>query len=546
MNVSASASPRPTYWLAAAAPLVAGLGAGVAYADDRLYWLAWFALVPLGLAWTRRPATTIPLSTAFLGGLLYHGLALSWLRTCHADPAQWLGPHTAAWLVMSIICAAFFAAMCRYGHFLVRFVRMPATLALPLAWLSMEFAKQYAGLLFSQAEFPWAKLGLTQASWLTMAQSADLGGEPLLSLLVCAANGAIADGLALGSSRAALTRRRLASGAACGAVLLAIAWTYGQWRFGQPVGAAGPLVCLMGELDLPPYLDKNRIPAEAGTNERPQLLLWSELAWHHKLVDAPSSDGAWPADTPHDLLRVAHGDMPSYGQFVRHSLLDAARDVDAVLVLGCERLEKTGRRGDWRRFNSIVFVDPTNDSIECYDKQWLVPFGEYVPYTPAGAQDIATTYSEGAEPPELRVAGGPQPYRFAAAICYDLCFAAHFRPGISDREPVDFFVHCGSEGQDPSGALARLLLKAAQLRAIESRRAIVRNVDHGYSGLVDSRGATNPVTRGQPVHEPTLLAPVPIDSRTSLYTWWGDAPLLMVCAVVACVAWGRRTLAPGS
>jgi len=217
-----------------------------------------------------------------------------------------------------------------------------------------------------------------------------------------------------------------------------------------------------------------------------------------------------------------------------------------VLVLGCERLEKSA--GDWRRFNSIVCVDPATDSIECYDKQWLVPFGEYVPYMRAGAQDIATTYAEGAKPPVLRVAGGPRAYRFAAAICYDVCFAAHFRPGtrLEAQEQADFFVHCGSEGQDPSGNLARVLLKAAQFRAIESRRAIVRNVDHGYSGLVDSRGATNPVTRGQPVHEPTLLAPVPIDSRTSLYTWWGDAPLLMVCAVVACVAWGRRTLAPGS
>lgn len=541
MNACERPSSTHADWLSAVAPLAAGLGAGLAYADDRLFWLAWFALVPLGLAWTRRAAASIPLSTAFLGGLLYHGLALSWLRTCYAEPGQWFGPRTAGWLIMSTVCAAFFAAMCRYGHYLVRVVRLPATFALPLAWVTMEFVRQYAGFVFSQAEYPWAKLGLTQASWLTMAQAADLGGEPMLSLLVCMANGALADALTSFRAGAALSRRRLATGAVCGAVLLASAWTYGQWRMNQATGTPGPIVCLMGELDLPPLLDVGRIPTTATFHQRPQLLLWSELAWHHKLVSAETVDGSWPADTPRDVTLVAHGDLPAYGEFVRHSLLDAAHDVGAVLVLGCERLDKTAEQ--WHRFNSIVCVDPTTDSIECYDKQWLVPFGEYVPFTSAGAQDIDTTYSEGAAPPELRVPCGPQTYRFRPAICYDVCFAAHFRPE-SDRgasKQVDFFVHCGSEGQNPSGELARLLLKAAQFRAIESRRSIVRNVDYGYSGLVDSHGATSLVTRGQPVHVPTLLSAVPIDGRKSLYSAWGDRPLLVLCAAVAVFGWWQQS-----
>jgi apolipoprotein N-acyltransferase len=540
MSASEQSPARCTSWLVAAAPLVAGLGAGLAYADDRLAWLAWFALVPLGLVWSRSKRTAIPLSTAFLGGLLYHALALSWLRTCYADAGQWFGPRAAGWLVMSVVCAAFFAAMCRYGHYLVRVVRLPATLALPLAWVSMEFAKQYAGLAFSQAEYPWARLGLTQAAWLTMAQSADLGGEPLLSLLVCVANGALADAFASVRPGAVLARRRLVCGAVCGAVLLAAAGAYGQWRLDQSAGRPGPVVCLMGELDLPPFLDKNRVAGKTPAEQPPQLLLWSELAWHHKLVDAPSADGAWPADTPEDVTMVAHGDMPTYNQFVRRSLLDSARDVNAVLVLGCERLEKTG--GQWRRFNSVICVDPAADSIGCYDKERLVPFGEYVPYTPAGSQDVDTTYSEGSPPPVFAVPCGSQTFRFRASICYDLCFAAHFRPDARQggQTQVDFFVHCGSEGQDPSGALARVLLKAAQLRAIESRRAIVRNVDHGYSGIVDSSGMVHNVTALDAVHQPTLLSPVAIDCRMSLYTAWGDRPLLVLCAATGLLAWWRR------
>jgi apolipoprotein N-acyltransferase len=116
MNACERTSFRNIDWLSVVAPLAAGLGAGLAYTDDRLFWLAWFALVPLGLVWTRRNEASIPLSAAFLGGLLYHGLALSWLRTCYAEPGQWFGPRAAGWLIMSAVCAAFFAAMCRYGQ----------------------------------------------------------------------------------------------------------------------------------------------------------------------------------------------------------------------------------------------------------------------------------------------------------------------------------------------------------------------------------------------------------------------------------------------
>lgn len=558
MNASEKPRRRSVDWLAAAAPILAGLGAGLAYADERLFWLAWVALVPLGLSWSHRARPTMPLGAAFLGGLFYHCLALSWMRTCYAhDAAQWFGPRAPIWLAISLVAAAFFAAMCQYGQYLVRVVRLPVALALPIAWVSMELAKQYAGLLFVESEFPWARLGLTQSAWLPMAQTADLGGELLLSFLVCLANGAIVDLWGVVRRSSVLPRYRTLGGAMAGAALLVAAWSYGHWRMSQGTGEPGPVVCLMGELDLPPLLDKTRIDAArseqqtdgltSSADQPPDLLLWSELAWHHKLMHpARSPDDAWPANPPEDLTQVAYTDLSTYSRFVRDSLRSSAAAIDAVLVLGCERMEAAGNH--WRRYNSVVGVDPSDGAITSYDKRRLVPWGEFVPFMASASTDLAevavpgtdTSYQRGGDPPVFRVSSGPRTYQFRAAICYDLCFASHFRPEDLQERQVDFFVHCGSEGQDPRGEVARIMLKTAQLRAIETRRAVVRNVDYGYSGIVDSSGMAQIRMERGSILRPELLPPVPIDDRTSLYTMWGEWPLGLLCATVALVAWRRK------
>lgn len=556
MNAEEQPPTRRIDWLAQVAPVVAGLGLGMAYVEDRLFWLAPIALVPLGLVWARggtdRARGTVPLAAAFLGGLVYHALALSWLRTCYADSAaQWFGPRTPAWLAISLVAAAFFAAMCVYGQYLVQVVRLPVAVALPIAWVSMEFAKQYAGLVFVQTEFPWTKLGMVQTSWLPLAQVADLGGEPLASLVVCVAGGAIADALAVFREPGVLHYRRFAAGALVGTALCGAAFFYGHWRLEQSTGQPGPVVCLMGELDLPPFLDPKRLVAHAGESpsldffahayQPPQLLLWSEKAWHHKLLDVPDAPAAgMPAGAPDDLALVAYTDLPTYDRFVNRSLLASAEAVDAVLVLGCERLQE--RDGRWQRFNSVVCVDPTTESVAYYDKRWLVPWGEYVPFTGDKLPGTDTRYEPGVRPPDFHVPCGPETYRFRASICYDLCFPAHFRPDADtdDTRQVDFFVHCGSEGQDPTGALARILLKTAQMRAIETRRAIVRNVNYGYSGIVDSNGVAHPTLDREPIGRPLPLPPLPIDTRQSFYATWGDGPLLVLCAATALLAWRRR------
>lgn len=177
-------------------------------------------------------------------------------------------------------------------------------------------------------------------------------------------------------------------------------------------------------------------------------------------------------------------------------------------VQGCRRHE-----GD-RTFNSAM-IDVDGVTI-CYDKCNLVPYSE-ARLTP-GSHAVSFASGE---------------YEIGVAICYDICFGRFMR-GLAD---CDFILVPANESSDPTMQLANQLLAIAKIRAIEMHRAIVRNANGGYSGVVDGNGRTQPLE----VKQATVVT-VPIDDRLSLYAYLGDwLPAACVLALaVGFVASGRH------
>ncbi|MBI2826466.1 MAG: hypothetical protein HYX69_17450 [Planctomycetia bacterium] len=198
----------------------------------------------------------------------------------------------------------------------------------------------------------------------------------------------------------------------------------------------------------------------------------------------------------------------------------------SALVIGCDR--KTGDDGSARRCNSAAVVDPARGCIGFYDKMWLVPFSEFhPPGRPAFGRMAMDRYAHGTELPVFTIeVGAPRrAYRFASAICYDTCFPESFRsymrPAAGGEAP-QFFVVPACESHDRGMRLQKVLLRLAQFRAIETRRAFVRNAEGGYSGIIDGNGT---LVAGPPridFAEPCVIGRVPLDERASPYTRWGD------------------------
>jgi apolipoprotein N-acyltransferase len=72
-------------------------------------------------------------------------------------------------------------------------------------------------------------------------------------------------------------------------------------------------------------------------------------------------------------------------------------------------------------------------------------------------------------------------------------------------------------------------LQASIFRAIENRAPIARSVNTGISGFVDSMGRTSDLLAAQ--MEGTASEQLRLDSRTTLYTRWGDV-FAHLCAIV--------------
>ena len=542
-------------------PALSGLLVGLSFPVCDWHALAWVALIPIAWSWGQPAPARWASWSAYVGGVLSYLLGLSWLRTSYASGGEWFGPNADAWLVLSLVYGATWVPLFWYGRWFARIRNMPSTLVLPVVWTTCEMLRFDASMVLDQVGFPWCYLGATQADDRILIQFADLGGEHGLSFLIAMVNGAMIDGTRFLWPRTAQRQYRLlASSAVAGLVLLAVVG-YGRWRLTQQAFEPGPVVCLMTEMDLPPYLNSQRIEqaeipepisrswAET-SSKRPDLLLWPEKALHHKLIQTTfGSHRSTRNDVPDDVKMVAGSHLDKYQAYVQTMLEQTAIALDTTMVIGCERLVCSA--DSWKRFNSVICVDPLRGLRGRYDKRHLVPGWEFMPHFEEFVDESRQQYyRRGSRAGVFQVGArsSGSVFRCSIALCYDLCFTSHFR-SIEECDgrpvPIDFFLDCGAEGQDPTGVLPTVMLRAARLRAIETRRSIVRNVSHGTSGIIDGNGETWVAATEPVLSRPCLVGAVPIDRRTSWYAFWGNWPLLIFCVACGMTAGFGRCDHPG-
>jgi apolipoprotein N-acyltransferase len=206
-------------------------------------------------------------------------------------------------------------------------------------------------------------------------------------------------------------------------------------------------------------------------------------------------------------------------------------------VVGYTRVDNTGAAP--RKYNSAAFVDPKDGFLGSYDKIGLVPWTEFTPIEGLTSRKSAK-FSHGSNYPvfELRSRANGKRYRFGSAICYDVAFPRLFQRYMrAAAAPPDLFLVCSSESSDKTGRMARHVLGFTKMRAIECRRALVRNVRFGYSGIIDATGRLRNESLPPVIESPTPLGGIPIDRRSTLYMWWGDwIPAGVACVVLLAVA----------
>ncbi len=425
---------------------------------------------------------------------------------------------------------------------------VPLWLALALAWVAVEFTR--GRVPFNG--FPWLLLGYACQRPLELAQAADLGGVTLLSLSAALVNGLLLEAWRRRARpRAAL--RWLGAAVLVPVLLLA----YGLPRRAQVAAAErpGPRVALVqanvpqglkqtlkSPDELAAYQMRATEPALARAAAEPfDLLCWAETMFP-ALLDAEESETARRRDEE----RVAE-------PFVRPYL----RPHGASFLTGATTVRE-GRDGA-RQCNSALLFDAQGHRAGTYHKTVLVPGGEFIPlrWLLKDLVDPVVQRITGGFLPVLAAGDGPQvftlrardgrEFRLAATICYENCYAGYVARTAAAR--VDFIINLSNEAWFGESSEFDQMEAAARLRAIETRRALVRVTNSGISAVYDATGRRRAVLLGpggrDRAVEGVLVAGVPVFGSFSLFAESGEALgfLATATAFVLFLAGARRRAA---
>ena len=165
---------------------------------------------------------------------------------------------------------------------------------------------------------------------------------------------------------------------------------------------------------------------------------------------------------------------------------------DAQVLMGSVAKEKSsGAEADW--YNGAYLIDPVSGLIpQGYAKRHLVPFGEYVPMrsllgwlnkiTEVGDSDFKRGI--GAEPILVRSASGA--FTVGPLVCYEDVFPNLSRE--SAQAGADVLAVVTNDAWYGEGAAAYQHAAHAVLRAVETRRPVLRCGNGGWSGWIDEFG----------------------------------------------------------
>lgn len=485
--------------------LAAGWLYGLAFPPIAARWLAWIALAPLVVL-----ARTRGVRAAAMAGALYAVAGtcatVDWLpRTVAVYYAQpvlvGVGLFLAVTLATVVPPVAAFAASVSVTRTLPAWLR---PLVVAAAWTATELWRAHA-----LGGNPWVLVGYSQAPVRLVAQVADLAGPYGIGFVVLTINAALAEVVL--AMRRRVPRGEAVAGAGVAAVVVAAALAYGAWTPFCPrrdEAATVPVAAVQGNLDLGAQwkdefygmnLEAYLRLTVAALRQRPaRLVVWPEAAVTFFLAREP-------------LHRAA--------------IASVLTPFGAELVTGGPHVVEDGH--DTFR-NAAYLLAPDGEIRGRYDKERLLPFAEYFPFASLDLVKRSFGRVRSFEPgppaasPLATVAG-----RAGVLICNEAMFPELARSRVRDGAELLLVLTNDTWVGDPK--FAGIAFDMAVLRAIETRRWLIRASTAGPSAIVDPMGvARASIPYGT---QATLAGEVAPRHGLTPYARWGDV-FAFACAVV--------------
>ena len=136
-------------------------------------------------------------------------------------------------------------------------------------------------------------------------------------------------------------------------------------------------------------------------------------------------------------------------------------------------------------YNTAILLTPSGTEAARYHKMNLVPFGEFVPDAFSWVNRI-TTEAGDFVPGDQQTSFPIGTHRAGVFICYESVFPDFVRQFA--KEGASFFVNISNDGYFGESKAREQHLSLVRMRAVESRRWIIRATNSGITAVVDPTG----------------------------------------------------------
>jgi apolipoprotein N-acyltransferase len=489
--------------------------------------LAWVALIPLHVVIELsepRPAFRY----GWLAGTLAFTGSMFWVIT--AMHMYGKVPFPIAILVMLLLTiylglyvGLYAGCLCWIRNAFPTFGLLPA----PFLWVTLELIRTYllSGL-------PWSLLGYSQYQWLPIIQLADHFGVYGVSFLLVLVNAALAEFLlwSIKAYRGFQLRSFPWPSAVAAASGFFVALVYGT------------AVLSSAEQTPSRTISVGLVQPNVDQAQKWDIAFRQEtMNRYHRLTAALGDDLdliVWPEAATPFVFELE----PQYRQVVT----DIAQRSGAPLLFGSPALR---RYPNGRPFlmNSAYLLATDGQILGRYDKQHLVPFGEYIPFhnsllffldklvegigdfEPGPGPTLLLFKPREKAPPMAAAATAPDYHlKFGVVICYEVIFPNLVREFAANG--ADFMVTVTNDAWFGPSSAPYQHFGMVVFRAVENHVAFARAANTGISGFIDPYGR---VTQASPIFtQGAWKGSIPVSQQKSFYARYGDL-FAYGCAIIA-------------
>ena len=499
---------------------------GLTLVYPSLWWLEWIALVPAMLAVYR--IIEIPNSRKRIDyryGLVFfwmHGIVVfHWFLSMYPLSFAELSEGVALVVVLlgvfgfsllQALIGAFsfvlFGALARGKFLSAHPVLKPFVFS--AIWTVFEWIQN-----FGWWGVPWGRLSLGQIDCLPIVSSISLFGSYWLTFLL------VSTSALFGYAIYYVNHKRLASALAAGLFLSNLLLGTIVLRQEKAPQKAITVAAIQGNIE-----------------NKWDLSLNETKSVYMRLTLEAAEDGAELILWPETALPIYLNESPKTVQWVQN----LARSTKATIVVGTYRSELT--EDALLEYNSLFAFLPDGTIAESiYDKQKIVPFGEYVPmrdfittiFPPLGEINIlASDLSHGKSGVTLST---PQA-EIGGLICFDSIYedVAH----ASVQNGAEFFCLASNDLWFMDSAAIYMHYAQARLRAIETGRDVLRAGNSGITALIRYNGEV--VEELPPLTEGYIVGEVALYHHRTLYSVIGNAFVYLLLTALLLLGAGETYL----